>query len=101
MSGGFWVGRIARLLGGLLLIGVTAAHGAAQDVKPVAGARPRRIVRIAIAGLPQRQVLNYRDQLAPDGFKRLLQRGSWFANPRYGHGLTVAGAAHATLRTGA
>lgn len=101
MSGGFWVGRIARLLGGLLLIGVTAAHGAAQDVKPVAGARPRLIVLIAIDGLPQRQVLNYRDQLAPDGFNRFLQRGSWFANAHYGHAFTVTGAGHATMLTGA
>jgi predicted AlkP superfamily pyrophosphatase or phosphodiesterase len=56
---------------------------------------------MAIDGLPQRQVLAYRDQLAPDGFNRLLLRGSWFANAHYGHAHTVTGAGHATMLTGA
>ena len=63
--------------------------------------RPRLVVFIAIDGLPQRQVLNYRDQLAPDGFARFLERGSWFANAHYAHGFTVTCPGHATMLTGA
>ena len=39
---------------------------------PVTGERPRLVVVIVIDGLPQRQVVEYWDQLAPDGFKRFL-----------------------------
>jgi hypothetical protein len=41
-----------------------------------------------IDGLPQRQVVDYRDQLAPDGFRRFLDRGAWFANANYQHANT-------------
>ena len=50
---------------------------------------PRLVVFIAIDGLPQRQVLNYRDQLAPDGFARFLECGNWFCEAHYGHSFTV------------
>jgi predicted AlkP superfamily pyrophosphatase or phosphodiesterase len=63
--------------------------------------RPKLIVLITIDGLPQRQVLSYRDQLAPDGLNRFLQRGSWFANAHYGHAYTVTAAGHASMLTGA
>ena len=35
-------------------------------------AKPKLVVMIVIDGLPQWQVLAYRDQLAPDGFARFL-----------------------------
>ena len=56
---------------------------------------------MAVDGLPQRQVLAYRDQLAPDGFARFLDRGAWFANAHYKHAFTVTAAGHATMLTGA
>jgi predicted AlkP superfamily pyrophosphatase or phosphodiesterase len=68
--------------------------------KPTA-APPRLVVLITIDGLPQRQVLAYRDQFGPDGLGRFLDRGAWFAQAHYGHGHTVTGAGHATLLTGA
>ena len=43
----------------------------------------------------------YRDQLAPDGFARFLDRGAWFADAHYGHAFTVTAAGHATMLTGA
>ena len=67
----------------------------------ISGQRPKLVVFIAIDGLPQRQVLSYRDQLAPDGFARFLERGSWFANAHYAHGFTVTCPGHATMLTGA
>ena len=72
-----------------------AAHQAHAD-KP-----PKLLVFIVIDGLPMRQVLAYRDQLQPDGFKRFLEHGTWYANAHYGHGHTVTAAGHATMLTGA
>lgn len=63
--------------------------------------RPRLVVVLIVDGLPQRQVTAYRDQLAPDGFARFLQRGAWFEQAHYGHAFTVTGAGHATVLTGA
>jgi hypothetical protein len=63
--------------------------------------KPRLVVFLAVDGLPQSQVVNYRDQLAPDGFRRFLDRGAWFSDARYGHAFTVTGAGHATMLTGA
>ena len=62
---------------------------------------PRLVVLFVIDGLPQRQVTAYRDQLAPDGLRRFLDRGAWFANAHYGDGHTDTAAGHATLLTGA
>lgn len=63
--------------------------------------RPRLVVVFVIDGLPQWQMTAYRDQLAPDGFARFLDRGSWFSNAHYGHAFTVTGPGHATVLTGA
>ena len=54
-----------------------------------------------VDGLPQRQVTAYRDQLAPDGLARFLDRGAWFSDAHYGHAFTVTAAGHATMLTGA
>ncbi len=88
-----------------LLMGMAALHAAAQAPKPITAEAhrkpPRLVVVITIDGLPQRQVLDYRDQLAPDGFNRFLQRGTWFANAHHGHAHTVTAVGHAALLTGA
>lgn len=62
---------------------------------------PKLVVLLVVDGLPMRQVLGYRDQLAPDGFNRFLQRGTVFSNAHYGHSYTVTAAGHATLLSGA
>jgi len=56
---------------------------------------------MVVDGLPMRQVLGYRDQLQPDGFRRFLDRGAWFANAHYGHAHTVTAAGHSIMLTGA
>lgn len=95
----------ARILYGLTVVAVAAALVApslVQAAQPQPKAKPPKlVVFMAIDGLPQRQVLAYQDQLAPDGFNRFLQRGSWFANAHYGHAFTVTAAGHATMLTGA
>ena len=88
---GFW-----RLGAVLLFAALTASAATAQ-----APHKPRLVVLLVVDGLPQRQVLAYRDQLAPDGLARFLERGAWFADAHYGHALTVTAPGHATMLTGA
>ena len=84
----------ALLIAAVLLAGCATTEHAAS-------ARPRLVVFLVVDGLPQSQVMDYRDQLAPDGFRRFLERGAWFSDARYGHAFTVTGAGHATMLTGA
>ena len=84
----------ACLLAAALLAGCATQQAPTQD-------KPRLIVFMAVDGLPQSQVVGYRDQLAPDGLRRFLDRGAWFADARYGHAFTVTGAGHAVMLTGA
>jgi len=77
------------------------APAAAPVVPPAAATnRPRLLVFLVVDGLPQRQMLAYRDQLAPDGLARFLERGAWFSDAHYGHAFTVTGAGHATVLSG-
>ena len=81
---------------------VTALLLAACAGPPTAVAvKPRLVVFLVIDGLPQRQITAYRDQLAPDGFARFLDRGAWFTEARYAHAFTVTAAGHAAMLTGA
>ena len=82
----------------LLAVQISARAAGASTTTP---ARPKLIVLLVIDGLPQRQLLAYRDQLAPDGFARFLDRGAWFANAHHGHAYTVTAPGHAALLTGA
>lgn len=63
--------------------------------------RPRLVVFLVVDGLPMRQVTGYREQLAPDGLARFLDRGTWFADAYYGHAFTVTAAGHAAMLSGA
>ena len=85
-----------RLAGALL-----AAALLASCASPTLPPPPRLVVLMVVDGLPMRQVTAYRDQLAPDGLARFLERGAWFANAHYGHAFTVTAAGHATMLTGA
>ena len=78
------------------LSGCTALTPATTSAPP-----PKLLVFLAVDGLPQRQLMGLRDQLAPDGFARFLDRGTWFANAHYGHAFTVTAAGHAVMLTGA
>jgi predicted AlkP superfamily pyrophosphatase or phosphodiesterase len=84
----------------LLLVAAALLNGCATS-EPVAAQKPRLVVFLVVDGLPQYQVTGYRDQLAPDGFRRFLDKGAWFSDARYGHAFTVTGAGHATMLTGA
>jgi len=68
---------------------------------PAAASRPKLLVFMVVDGLPERQITGYRDQLAPDGLARFLERGAWYTEAYYGHAFTVTGAGHATVLSGA
>lgn len=87
--------RLAPLFLATLLLAACATPQAP------AGDKPRLVVFMAVDGLPQSQVVGYRDQLGPDGLRRFLDRGAWFADARYGHAFTVTGAGHAVMLSGA
>lgn len=90
--------RQALRLATALTLGVLLLLACASPPGP---AKPRLLVFLVVDGLPMRQVTGYRDQLAPDGFARFLDRGAWFADAHYAHAFTVTAAGHATLLTGA
>ena len=85
----------------LLLTSCVRPPTGLSGAENAAAAPPRLVVFFAIDGLPMRQVTAYRDQLAPDGFARFLDRGAWFAEAHYGHAFTVTAAGHATMLSGA
>lgn len=78
------------------LIAPRAVSAAAEDTADL----PRLVVLIVVDGLPQEQVLKYRDQLGEGGFKKLLEEGAWFANAHYSHAMTETAVGHATILTG-
>lgn len=88
-------------LGALLLALVLANCAATQPPAAVSGGQPRLVVVIVVDGLPERQVVDYRDQLSPDGFERFFTRGTWFTEAHYGYAMTETAPGHATIATGA
>jgi predicted AlkP superfamily pyrophosphatase or phosphodiesterase len=92
--------RHSRITRRLSLVLLAALLGACTAYEAPAN-RPKLVVFLVVDGLPQRQVTGYREQLAPDGFARFLDRGAWFADAHYAHSFTVTAAGHATMLTGA
>ncbi len=91
----------ALVLGTLALTGCVQWGGYGVTRAATAPERPALVLLLVVDGLPMRQVVGYRQQLAPDGFARFLQRGAWYSNAHYAHAFTVTAAGHATLLTGA
>lgn len=63
-------------------------------------AGPALVVAIVIDGLPQEQVVKYRDLYGNGGFKRLLEDGAWYGNAHHLHAVTLTAPGHATMLTG-
>ncbi len=80
--------RLAALVLGLFFALVAQSAG------------PALVVVIVIDGLPQEQVVKYRDLYGPGGFKRLLEDGAWFGDAHHGHAVTLTGPGHASVLTG-
>ena len=83
-----------RRLAALVLLLACFGHAQAADA-------PGLVVVIVIDGLPQEQVVKYRDQYAPGGFKLLLEKGAWFGNAHQAHAVTLTAPGHAAVLTGA
>ena len=97
------MGEIRRTARIATLVAAAVLAGCANFKKPapVLGGSPRLVVVFVVDGLPERQVVDYRDQLSPDGLERFFTRGAWFTNARYDYATTVTCPGHATLFTGA
>ncbi len=65
-----------------------------------AQSKPALVVVIVIDGLPQEQVLKYKDQYGQGGFARLLTDGAWYGDAHHGHAVTLTAPGHATVLTG-
>ena len=65
-----------------------------------AGNSPKLVVVIVVDGLPQEQVLKYRDQYGAGGFNLLFQRGAWFGNAHHAHAVTLTAPGHAAVLSG-
>jgi predicted AlkP superfamily pyrophosphatase or phosphodiesterase len=61
---------------------------------------PALVLVLVIDGLPQEQLVKYRDLYGPGGFKRLLEEGAWFADAHHMHAATLTGPGHAAMLTG-
>ena len=79
--------RLAVLLASLLLALAARAAGT-----------PALVVVIVIDGLPQEQIVKYRDLYGPGGFQRLLTDGAWYGNAHHMHAVTLTAPGHATDR---
>jgi predicted AlkP superfamily pyrophosphatase or phosphodiesterase len=62
--------------------------------------RPALVVVMVVDGLPQEQVVKYRDLYGAGGFQRLLNDGAWFGNANHLHAVTLTAPGHATMLTG-
>jgi predicted AlkP superfamily pyrophosphatase or phosphodiesterase len=62
---------------------------------------PKLVVVIVVDGLPQEQMVKYRDQYGPGGFRLLLEKGAWFGDAHHAHAVTVTAPGHASILTGA
>ncbi|GAB3466929.1 alkaline phosphatase family protein [Massilia terrae] len=92
---------LTRLLAITALAGAAAlsAHAASAPGKDQS---PKLVVVMVIDGLPNEQVLRYRDQFAKDGgLRRLLEQGAAFSNAHQAHGVTVTAVGHSAVLSGA
>jgi hypothetical protein len=83
------------------LVAACAVNPAPELAAASTPSRPRLVLVLVVDGLTQKQLVDYRDQLAPDGLARFLDRGAWFADAHYAQANTVTGPGHAVILTGA
>jgi predicted AlkP superfamily pyrophosphatase or phosphodiesterase len=80
--------RLVVLVSALLFAGLALAQ------------RPALVVVLVVDGLPQEQLVKYRDLYGAGGFKRLLDDGAWYGNAHHMHAVTLTAPGHATMLTG-
>ena len=77
------------------------AHAAAPAASAAAAAQPKLVVVLVVDGLPNEQVLRYREQFGQGGLRRMLDQGASFSNAHQAHGITVTAIGHSAILTGA
>jgi len=80
----------SALMAGFTLPAVGDSH--ANDTK--------LIVIISVDQLRGDLLPRYADRFGPDGFRRLMEGGTYYTNAHYNHTTTYTGSGHATLATG-
>ncbi len=95
------MGIVMRTCHFLIALALGGCASATQPPAAVSGGKPRLVVVIVVDGLPQRQVVDYRDQLSPDGLERFFTRGVWFTEAHYRYAMTETAPGHVTIATGA
>lgn len=95
----------ARPLRRRLIAACLAAATASTLALPLYAAEkppaPKLVVVLVVDGLPNEQLLRYRDQFGQGGLRRLLEQGAWFSNAHQAHGVTVTAVGHSAVLTGA
>jgi hypothetical protein len=99
-SQGLRIGNLALAIYRFLAMCFGIALYLLPHVSMAAGDSPSLVVVIVIDGLPQEQVMKYRDLYGSGGFRLLLEDGAWFANAHHGHAVTLTAPGHATVLTG-
>ena len=77
------------------------AYAAAPAASAAAAAQPKLVVVLVVDGLPNEQLLRYRDQFGQGGLRRMLEQGASFSNAHQAHGITVTAIGHSAVLTGA
>ena len=85
---------LLRILAGTLAGFVLALSAQA------AGHAPALVLVLMLDGLPQEQLVKYRDLYGPGGFRRLLEDGAWYGMAQQAHAATLTAPGHAAVLTG-
>jgi len=81
----------------LLLVFVFSAWAVAGTVNE----KPKLILQITIDQMRGDFPMRYKDRLGEDGFRYLMEKGTWYIDAHYQHANTETAVGHASLATGA
>lgn len=74
---------------------------AADKTAVVKDSKPKLVVVLVVDGLPQEQIVRYRDQFGEGGLRRMLDQGAWYSQAHQAHGVTLTAVGHSAVLTGA
>lgn len=88
----------------LLFLGVffipTQTELFSQDTKRIPPEKPRLVITLVIEQMRNDYLQRYWEKFEPNGFKRIINEGTYFRNASYGYLLNHTGSGIATLMTG-
>ena len=94
-----WESSPARVRALILLL-VMCVAGFPSVARAISGDAPALVVVLVVDGVPQEQVVKYRDLYGPGGFRLLLDNGAWYGNAHHGHAATLTAPGHASILSG-